>query len=222
MTKNIRYVALGGCNTIGEVNNMGCAYPEQIAESMGWSLENYGYTMCSTREGMQFFDLKNCKDADVLSIQYGGVDSWLTFKGSPFVLYYPDSPFRKFFRKIVKKIKKIARKFKWHKLVGSINVVPKDEYRKNLQYMLSKSQAKIILLIDTYPNRDMTREKRIMEYNEILEELSDNKRIFHVKNYEILKKDMKKNYDDSTHLSKQGQNIIAGECLDKIKSMTSI
>ncbi|SPL72625.1 SGNH/GDSL hydrolase family protein [Acinetobacter stercoris] len=222
MTESVRYVSLGGCNTIGEVSNFGRAYPDLIAQTKGWNLENYGYTMSSTREGLQFFNLKNCSTADVISIQYGGVDSWLTFKGSPFALYYPDSPWRKFYRKIIKKIKKIARKLKWHRIVGSENVVPKDEYRRNIQHIIDHSQAKIILLVDTYPNKDMSRENRIIEYNKILEELSDQKRVFHVKNYNILKKNMTDYFEDSTHLSELGQKIVAAQCLEQISTAQKI
>nr|WP_174507389.1 GDSL-type esterase/lipase family protein [Acinetobacter sp. Marseille-Q1620] len=216
MSEHIRYVALGGCNTIGEVYNIGNAYPERIAKIMNWHVENYGYTMCSTREGVQFFNLKDCQTADILSIQYGGVDSWLTFNGSPYVLYYPDNFFRKIVRKIVKKIKKIARTLKIHNLLGSVNIVPIQEYRQNLQYMIAKSQARIVLLIDTYPNEDMTREPRIIQYNQVLEELSDGKRVFYVKNYQSLKDNFKINFDDSTHLSSIGHDIIVKECLEII------
>ncbi|HFG6798837.1 TPA: SGNH/GDSL hydrolase family protein [Acinetobacter baumannii] len=211
----LRYAALGGCNTIGEVNNIGSAYPERIAHAKGWALSNYGYTMCSTREGLQFFHHKeDIKTADIISIQYGGVDSWLTFKGSPFVLYYPDSPWRKFLRKLVKKLKKYARKFHWHRLVGTENVVPLDEYIANIQYIIEHSQAKYILLIDTYPNLDKSREPRIRQYNQALQSLSDGERVLYVPNYERLSSDEVGNYDDQTHLSSKGQQVVADAVIE--------
>jgi lysophospholipase L1-like esterase len=219
MDKQIRYVALGGCNTIGEVHNMGNAYPERVAQAKGWQVENYGYTMCSTREGLQFFELKDAKNADVLSIQYGGVDCWLTFKGSPFVLYYPDSPWRKFLRKIVKKIKKYARKLHWHKFVGKTNVVPIEEYIANIQYMLEHSKAKYILLIDTYPNQDKTRESRILNYNQALQQLADNKRVIYIENYWQLDAELDLNFDDSTHMSDRGQQILTELILNKLEDI---
>ncbi len=217
MSNPIRYVALGGCNTTGEVHNIGNAYPERVAKAKGWALENYGYTMSSTREGIQFFNLKNVAEADVISIQYGGVDSWLTFKGSPFVLYYPDSPWRKFLRKLVKKIKKYARKIHWHKVVGETNVVPYQEYIDNIRYMIDHSKAKYILLVETYPNKDKTREPRILKYNQALKDLSDGKRVLYVPNYQILNEDLDQNYDDSTHMSSKGQQIVADAVLEVLR-----
>ncbi|SSP37706.1 Uncharacterised protein [Acinetobacter baumannii] len=218
----LRYIALGGCNTIGEVNNIGAAYPERVAQAKGWQLKNYGYTMCSTREGVQFFNHKaDVRTADIISIQYGGVDSWLTFKGSPFVLYYPDSPWRKFLRKLVKKLKKYARKFHWHRLVGTENVVPLEEYMANIRYIIEHSQAKYILLIDTYPNLDKSREPRIREYNQALKALSDGKRVLYVPNYERLSLDETRNYDDQTHLSAVGQQVVADAIIEVIDKLSA-
>ncbi|MEB6564831.1 SGNH/GDSL hydrolase family protein [Acinetobacter towneri] len=215
----VRYVALGGCNTKGAINNIGNSYPERIAASKGWEVTNYGYTMSSTREGLQFMKLESVQNADILSIQYGGVDSWLTFKGSPFVLYYPNSGWRKYARKIVKKLKKYARKIHWHKLVGEINVVPIEEYISNIQAMIAQSNAKYVLLIDTYPNLDKTREPRILKYNQALKDLADGKRVIYIENYLELDKDISENFDDSTHLSNQGQQILTELILTKLNEL---
>ncbi|EOW4376446.1 hypothetical protein [Acinetobacter baumannii] len=64
----LRYIALGGCNTIGEVNNIGAAYPERVAQAKGWQLKNYGYTMCSTREGVQFLIIKRMYELRILLV----------------------------------------------------------------------------------------------------------------------------------------------------------
>jgi lysophospholipase L1-like esterase len=213
MGKPIRYVALGDCNTVGEISNMGNAYPERVAKQQDWALENYGYTMSTTREGLQFFNLKDVKNADILSIQYGLVDSWLTFKGSPFVLYYPDSPWRKFLRKIVKKIKKYARKLNWHSVVGQANVVPVAEYKQNITYMIEQTQAKYILLLDIAPNKDMSREPQTLIYNQALHDLADGKRILHISYYDELKQNLDLYYDDSTHLSSVGQDVVTAKVL---------
>ena len=218
MGNPIRYVALGDCNTVGEISNMGNAYPERVAKQLDWSLENYGYTMSTTREGLQFFNIKDVKNADILSIQYGLVDSWLTFKGSPFVLYYPDSPWRKFLRKIVKKIKKYARKLNWHSFVGQINVVPVEEYRQNIRYMIENTQAKYILLMDIAPNKDISREPQTLIYNRALSELADGKRVLYVPYYDELKQNLDLYYDDSTHLSSVGQDIVTQKILAVIDS----
>ena len=221
MGKPIRYVALGDCNTVGEISNMGNAYPERVALQQDWALENYGYTMSTTREGLQFFNLKDVANTDILSIQYGLVDSWLTFKGSPFVLYYPDSPWRRLLRKIVKKIKKYARKIHWHSLVGQANVVPVQEYKKNIAYMIEQTQAKYILLLDIAPNKDMSREPQTVIYNQALHDLADGKRVLHISYYDELKQNLDFYYDDSTHLSSQGQQVVTEAVLAAIRQAES-
>lgn len=222
MSERLRYVALGDCNTTGELHNIGNSYPERIAKATGWSVENYGYTMSTTREALQFFKLKDVENADVLSIQYGLVDSWLTFKGAPFVLYYPDSPWRKFLRKIVKKVKKYARKLHWHQVVGQVDVVPVDEYVENIRYMIENSKAKYILLMEIVPNRDVSREPQTLKFNRALKTLADEKRVFYVSYYEALKSDLIANYDDATHLSDQGQDYVTAQSLEILKRAGAI
>lgn len=116
-----------------------------------------------------------------------------------------------------KKIKKYVRKLHWHKVVGSVNVVPINEYKSNIQYIIDNSKAKYILLIDTYPNRDKKREPQALKYNKVLEDLSDGKRVLYVPNYQILNEDLEQNYDDSTHMSSKGQQIVADAVLEALR-----
>lgn len=211
-SNRMKYVALGDCNTQGDPNNFGNAYPERFAKEMGWSVMNFGHTMSTTREGLQYFKCIQSQEADVLSIQFGIVDSWVTFKGAPFVLYYPDTKWRKFLRKIVKKIKKYGRKFNFHSLLGTRNVVEVDEYIKNIQYIIDNSKARVIYLIEIYPNLDLSREVNILRYNEALKTICDNKRVFFVPVFNALKPNINgENYDDTTHLSSIGHDIVKNQ-----------
>lgn len=221
MENHVRYVALGDCNTTGELHNIGNAYPERIAKIYGWNLENYGYTMSTTREGIQFFNLKNVAEADVLSIQFGLVDSWLTYKGAPYVLYYPDSSWRKILRKFVKKIKKYARKLKWHKIVGQEFVIPLDEYISNLNFMITQSKAKNVFLMNIVPNQDLKREPQTKKFNEALKNLADGRRVIYIDCYDLLKSNFIEYYDDSTHLSSQGQQVVTEAVLAAIRQAQS-
>ncbi len=214
----IRYVALGDCVTLGAPLQQGQAYPERVAAAMGWQVTNYGHTMSTTREALQYFKKLDVQQADVLSIQYGIVDSWQTFKGAPFVLYYPDTPWRKLLRKLVKKIKKYGRKLNLHRLFGTANVVPVEEYIANIQYMIQHAQAKYILLPEIYPHQDLTREPRILAYNQALAQLHDGKRVFVIKHFDLLKPHLYSDYyDDATHLSGRGHQALASHIVAELK-----
>lgn len=214
----LRYVALGDCVTLGAPLQQQNAYPERVAKAMGWQVTNYGHTMSSTREGLQYFKKPDVQSADVLSIQYGILDSWQTFKGAPFVLYYPDTKWRKFLRKIVKKIKKYGRKLNFHALFGTRNVVPVEEYIANIQYMIEHSQAQYILLPEIYPNQDLSREPRILAYNQALAKLHDGQRVFVIKHFDLLKAHLNSDYyDDPTHLSGKGHQAVADNILAHLK-----
>ncbi|QGM26847.1 MULTISPECIES: SGNH/GDSL hydrolase family protein [Acinetobacter] len=210
----MKYVALGDCNTEGDPNNFNNAYPERFAKEMGWSVINFGHTMSTTREGLQYFKRQETQDADILSIQFGIVDSWVTFKGAPFVLYYPDTKWRKFLRKIVKKIKKYGRKLNFHSLFGTRNVVELDEYIHNIQYIIENSKARIIYLVEIYPNLDVSREPNILKYNQALKQICDHKRVFFVPVFDQLKPNPQgENFDDTTHLSSIGHEIVKNQMM---------
>lgn len=214
----LRYVALGDCVTLGAPFQQQNAYPERVAKALGWKVTNYGHTMSTTREGLEYFKKIDVHQADILSIQYGIVDSWQTFKGAPFVLYYPDTKWRKFLRKIVKKIKKYGRKLNFHGLFGTGNVVPVDEYIRNIQYMIDNSQAKYVLLPEIYPNQDLSREPRILAYNQALAKLHDGQRVFVIKQFDLLKPHVNTDYyDDATHLSGIGHQAVANNILAVLK-----
>ncbi|MEB6564830.1 hypothetical protein MXL26_05560 [Acinetobacter towneri] len=80
----MNYVALGDCVTLGAPLQKGIAYPERVAKALGWQVTNYGHTMSSTREGLQYFKKPDVQAADILSIQYGIVDSWQTFNSGEY------------------------------------------------------------------------------------------------------------------------------------------
>ena len=215
----MNYVALGDCVTLGAPLQKGNAYPERIAAEMGWQVTNYGHTMSTTREALQYFKKPDVQAADVLSIQYGIVDCWQTFKGAPFVLYYPDTKWRKFLRKIVKKIKKYGRKLNFHGLFGTTNVVPVEEYIANIQYMIQHSQAKYILLPEIYPNQDLSREPRILAYNQALAKLHDGQRVFVIKHFDLLKPHLNSDYyDDATHLADKGHQAVAENIIAQLRA----
>lgn len=212
-------LALGDCNTAGDVFFKNNSYPERFANLTQKTCKNCGYTMSTTREMLHFYNEFFSADIEIIFIQYGLVDSWKTFKYAPYVLYYPDNFFRKISRKIAKKYKKITRYLKLDKLFGTNFVVPKEEYKKNIQSIIDNSQEQKIFLIDTVPNKDIKRNQYIKQYNEVLSTLAKaNKNCFKVNLYDEFEKNFDKYYLDNTHINDEGYEYVVKKLYEIYKS----
>lgn len=210
MTDRIRLVAYGDCNTLGFQQCEGQAYPETVAACLGADIRNLGHTMSTTRELLQFARDYPAQQYQIAIIQYGLVDSWLTFRHSPYVLYYPNNPLRKLLRKLVKKLKKYARTFGIHELLGSVTVVPLEEYVSNIRAVISSAPDTRFYLVSTAPNLDEPRNPRIEEYNRALATLADEySNARYVETYATLYPRRHELYfPDGTHLNAEGQAVV--------------
>jgi len=215
----LNILALGDCNTLGDIHFENNSFPERFAKKIDAHVKNCGYTMTTTRE-MIYFAKENLQIADIILIQYGLVDSWLTFKYSPYVLYYPDNFLRKIARKIVKKYKKIARKLGLNKLIGANNVVPIDEYKDNIETIVADNQNKIFILIDTVPNNHLNRNENIKKYNKTLKEVAGKyKNCYYLDIYEIFINNLDNYYLDATHINGAGYDAITNKLLELYKKI---
>lgn len=202
------FLALGDCNLLGANKYEGSTYIELLSQKTKSTFINCGHTMTTSKEGKLYFEEHNIKTYDFVILAYGLVDSWITFKYSPYVLYYPDNIFRKIARKVVKKYKKIARKLFLQKLFGSKNVVSKTEYIENLEYIIVQSSK--VFLIETIPHRDDdTRNDETLQYNQLLNGIAKKfSHVYLIKIYDdfLNCKDM---YFDSIHINQKGHEFIA-------------
>jgi lysophospholipase L1-like esterase len=216
--KPIRLVAYGDCNTLGFRELEKKSYPEIIGAQLNANVTNLGHTMSTTRELIEYARAYPAKNYDIALIQYGLVDSWLTFRHSPYVLYYPTNPWRKFLRKLVKKIKKYARTLRVHEVLGWQNVVPLEEYIQNIEAIITSAPKTRFVLISTAPNHDLPRNPRIEEYNSALQALSlRHQNTTYVDTYHPVSAHMSSSYfEDGTHLNKQGLEIVAAHITKEI------
>lgn len=200
-------LALGDCNTLGTKHLEGNAYPEEFALKIGKSVRNCGFTMSSTNEMLHFYQTFKEDNPEIVLIQYGLVDSWRTFRYAPYILYYPDNLKRKVFRKLVKKYKKIGL----NKLLGVKNIVPIKVYKKNIESIIKTSKNSVIFLIDTIPNQDTSRNNAIIQYNQILEKLTQEHEYVYYVNvyYDFL--DKKEYYLDKIHMNREGYMFITNK-----------
>ena len=206
-------LALGDCNTLGIQHLKDDSYPERFAKVVNKSVDNCGFTMSTTNEMLYFFEDFKKYDTEIILIQYGLVDSWKTFKYAPYVLYYPDNRIRKFFRKIVKKYKKIAKNIGLNRLLGVSNVVDIEAYKKQIESVIQESKNCKIFLISTIPHLDASRNSEIMRYNEVLSKLSEKyTNVYYVDIYNDFL-DHSGYYLDNTHMNEKGYEIITQKLL---------
>lgn len=207
---NGKLVAYGDCNTLGFGQEKGNGFPEQVASALGYSVSNLGHTMSTTRELLNYAKDFPPSKYDIALIQYGLVDSWLTFKFSPYVLYYPDSPIRKLQRKVVKKIKKYARIFQIKRWLGETEVVPLPEYIANIKHVVIGAPKTQFVLIGTAPHTSPERNPRIIRYNEALSKLAlEHKNCIYVDAYEEILGKMDTLFSDNTHFNDEGLKIVS-------------
>lgn len=214
---------LGDCNTLGTPEIEGNAYPEQLADQQDRrQITNCGHTMTTCREGYEYFKAYQRPETDLLCVQYGLVDSWLTFKYSPYVLYYPDSAGRKWGRKLVKKFKKLCKRLGLNRLIGVDNVVPAKEYQARLEQFIINMSPRPVVLIETIPNKDTSRNPEISRYNSLMKQLSERfQNCYLLPLYADFDSPLQDAYCDPTHLSVAGHKHVAQKLaalIDQIES----
>lgn len=203
-------LSLGDCNTLGASLLKGNSYPERTAKKLGFDYRNCGHTMVTTREGLSLLkDNLECSPTHV-TLQYGVVDSYQTFRYAPYVLYYPDNFLRKQYRNIVKKYKKICRKCGANERFGNVSVVGINEYEENIRSMTTLCNGKTIILIETVPNHGEDRNPAIIEYNKVLYKIAEsvaNCRVLEL--YDVFYQQLDNWYLDTTHINDKGYEYIS-------------
>ncbi len=215
-------VVFGDCNTEGFRTLEDPVWAQLAASALGFELKNCGHTMSTTRELLEYASAFPPSAYSLVLIQYGLVDSWLTFRGAPYVLYYPDSLRRKLARKLVKKLKKWARYLQLQKRLGAVELVPLAEYINNIKSVLRSAPDSQFVLVATAPNRDTSRNPRILQYNEALSALAceEPNAIYADAWDELWSNPDACLMDDGTHLTSQGHRIIADCVQDALKNET--
>lgn len=204
-----KIVAIGDCNTLGAGRLENDSYPNRFSSISGIEVLNVGHTMATTREG-KFLLQEFIDDADCIFIQFGLVDSYKTFKYSPYVLYYPDNFLRKHLRSIVKKYKKVCKKIGLNKVAGEKNVIAIEEYRENIQAMIEVASPRTVVLLDTVPNKKIERNGEIQRYNKVLSTLSSKySNCIKINLFDLFESNFERFYMDDTHCNAEGYDRIA-------------
>ncbi len=217
-----KIVAVGDCNTLGAKELEHHSYPEIIGDLFGAKVINLGHTMATSREGISLLQDRLTDSVSLVIVQFGLVDSYRTFKYSPYVLYYPDNILRKQLRSLTKKYKKICRKIGLNKRFGEISVVPIEEYESNIRKMIEIALPRTILLLDTIPNKQQYRNPEIQRYNSCLDTICrDFPQCIKIDLYDKFHQRFDNYYMDETHANEAGYKYIAGEIEKKLKELST-
>ena len=214
-------LAVGDCITLGIQDCLGNSYPEKLGARLGCRVTNRGFTMSTSREGKNLLEDNLREDHDCVILQFGVADSHMTFRFAPYVLYYPDRSSRKFFRNIVKKYKKLAKRYGLNQRFGEARVVSEHEYRANFLQMIDWCGDRQVILPETIPHQETFRNPAIKRYNEILEDLSrprDN--CIYVEVFDDLVDNMGALYLDKGHPNGLGYELIADKIVSALARRT--
>lgn len=204
-----RILSIGDCNTLGVGDCEYDAYPERLGRLLDLPVTNCGVTMATTREGRRIWEDHEDEPIDVVTIQFGLVDSWKTIRHAPYVLYYPDNPLRKLGRKLAKKYKKLSRRLGLRRLLGEDNLVSLEEYTRNIEAIVSAVRVPCIL-IDTLPNHQVERNPEIERYNAALDRICAGRpHCARLRVYDYFLDHMDTHYVDETHINARGHQKIA-------------
>ncbi len=207
-------LAIGDCNTLGVADCIGNSYPERFGKLTGIQVKNCACTMATTREGLLLLKKNLTDDVSYLLVQFGLVDSYKTFKYSPYVLYYPDNFFRKQVRGLVKKYKKICRNAGLNKRFGEKNVVPIEEYERSIKTIAGMAAKAKVFLIETVPHKEQERNPEIERYNTILSKIAAQyPHCEKVDLYAHFHDNMGRYYHDETHCNGTAHEYIAGQIM---------
>lgn len=179
---------------------------------------NRGYTMSTSREGIHLLEKALAPEHDCVILQFGVVDSHMTFRYAPYILYFPDNPLRKTLRNIVKKYKKMARNSGLNKRLGEARVVSVHEYRANFQTMIERCGDRLVIIPESIPQHESYRNSGIQEYNRILEEVSVPKEnCLYIKLFDDFLSNLDHFYLDQGHPNETGYQLIADKILAALK-----
>ena len=225
-TPPLRLLAVGDCNTAGKNESpSGASIPEKLAawlerRGMATVLQNLGYTMSTSREGLARVQ-RDARPADVLLLNFGLVDAWVTSIPAVYLSYYPDNRLKKLGRKLLKSLKRRLRNGRLRQFIPVGEVVPLAEYERNMRRIIGAARAANpavqIILWGTPPTRTSAeRNANIARYNATLATLAAECGATYLATEPLLAAlDVEATYLDEVHLAGAAVEQIA-KALDEV------
>ena len=182
-----RVLAVGDCNTCGiTVPPVGNTILDKFCrclEMTGYpvSSQNLGYGMATSREGLYMMN-NLAQPADIVLINFGLVDSWITSIPKLYVPYFPDNKLKKLARKALKYTKRRLRSRLVRRFIPAGSVVPLAEYRENIEQMIAAARRLnpnvwIVLWGSPPVQNDNARNAQLLHYNAELHDIANTMRV---------------------------------------------
>lgn len=215
----LRVRALGDCNTVASEKLCPAdAVPSKLIDvfasrGIDCVLDNLGGTMNCSREGVNRMR-RVTTPCDVLLVNYGLVDSWVTSVPMLYVPYFPDNALRRQLRKLLKTFKRGLRANWIRQWIPSGFVVPPVEFRRNISRIIENARdlnpATQIVLWSTVRVKDQpARNAHIEQYNAILRDIAVSNACTFLDVEESLASFQGNPYFDNFHLNGEGALHIA-------------
>jgi len=223
---DINILAFGDCNTSGideaPLENLGNTFVSFLKDkNINAALTNHAKAMFTTREGVNA-----SKDvtgpADILLINFGLVDAWVTTMPNKYILYYPDNILRKYARKLLKSLKKRLRHKAFKNIVSRGHVVPVEEYTDNIKTIIKNVQknapnVKVVLWGIAPIPLDKQREQITTLYDKALITLASDLNFTYINTRSLFQnQDMDTLYFDGIHINKKGQTLVVEDIYNQI------
>ncbi|TWU28174.1 SGNH/GDSL hydrolase family protein [Bythopirellula polymerisocia] len=218
----LQVLAVGDCNTYGiqepPIGNTILDKFCRCLEQAGYpaSSQNLGFGMGTSREGIALMEAKAAR-ADILLLNFGLVDSWITSIPRVYVPYFPDSRAKKVRRKLLKFTKRRLRAPLLRRVIPSGNVVPLAEFRANIEQIISLARqanpSVWVLLWGSPPVQyDAERNGHLLQYNAELHDVATRKRAMYLPTKPIIDNlPSAEAFLDNVHLNEAATTSIAAE-----------
>jgi len=225
--KKVSFYAIGDCNTSGAD---GLDKAETIPALLNGLLRdagrevvltNLGQTMNTSREGVSRV-ASQVSRPDLMLINFGLADAWVTSLPQVYVPYYPDSSWRRLGRRLLKICKRRLRSPFARRLVRQGEVVPPDEYRANIMRMVAMARAEnpgvcIILWSTPWARNSPVRNENIARYNGFLRDLATELNLIYCDVWPVLERIPEEEaYLDEVHLTGRSAGLIARQMFEAI------
>jgi len=226
-TAGWRILAIGDCNTsgTGRPSPENCV-PSRLAGRLAdagypCSVQNLGYRMSTTREGLVRTE-RDAEPADIVLINFGLVDAWITSIPKIYVPYYPDNLVRKQARKLLKWTKRRLRSPLARRFVPIGTVVPQEEYVRNLCEMVDivgawQPRPTVLFWGTALTVGNPERSASIREYNVRMQALAEALGIPYIDTPALMEGlDPADAYQDRTHLDAPAVERVASAMADAV------
>ncbi len=222
----LKVLALGDCNTAGAGG--GPTIVDQTVQRLqtagiACEADNWGHTMTTTREGLA----RTRRDrpfADIVLLNYGLVDSWVTTVPLFYVPYFPETRLRRVARKLLKFTKRRLRSPWVRRWISRGEVVSLFEFDRNLREIIAalrhvNPSVEVVLWATSAVQADPGRNANIDRYNARMESIAAAVGCTFINTSTVLASlPAARSYVDAVHLSGESAEFLGAAVADNLVS----